>query len=68
MTTKRKRPSPRRLHPVQPSRAKFAQPSQRNCGHRRAVTAETDLLAGRVPANVVNPEVLRFQAAESTPA
>ena len=37
-------------------------------GARRAVTAVTDLLAGRVPANVVNPEVLRFQAAESTPA
>jgi D-3-phosphoglycerate dehydrogenase len=36
-------------------------------GARRAVTAVTELLAGRVPANVVNPEVLRFEAAESTP-
>jgi D-3-phosphoglycerate dehydrogenase / 2-oxoglutarate reductase len=36
-------------------------------GARRVVIAVTELLAGRVPANVVNPEVLRFQAAESTP-
>jgi D-3-phosphoglycerate dehydrogenase len=37
-------------------------------GARRAVTAVAELLAGRVPANVVNPEVLRFHAAQSRPA
>jgi D-3-phosphoglycerate dehydrogenase len=35
-------------------------------GAQRAVTAVTDLLAGRVPANVVNPQVLRAEEAEGT--
>ena len=35
-------------------------------GAQRAVTAVTELLAGRVPANVVNPQVLRAEEAEGT--
>ncbi len=36
-------------------------------GAQRAVTAVTELLAGRMPANVVNPQALRFQPAEGAP-
>jgi D-3-phosphoglycerate dehydrogenase len=35
-------------------------------GAQRAVTAVTDLLAGRVPANVVNPQVLRAEEGQGT--
>ena len=34
-------------------------------GARRAVAAVTELLAGRVPANVVNPQVLQVRPAGS---
>jgi D-3-phosphoglycerate dehydrogenase / 2-oxoglutarate reductase len=37
-------------------------------GARRAVTAVTELLAGRVPANVVNPQVLRAQVIQRSTA
>ncbi len=30
------------------------------------MTAVTDLLAGRMPANVVNPQVMRAEEAEGT--
>ena len=35
-------------------------------GAQRAVTAVTELLAGRVPANVVNPQVLRAEEGQGT--
>ena len=35
-------------------------------GAQRAMTAVTDLLAGRVPANVVNPQVLRAEEGQGT--
>ena len=37
-------------------------------GAQRAVTAVTELLAGRVPANVVNPQVLRAQVQQGSAA
>ena len=35
-------------------------------GAQRAVSAVTELLAGRVPANVVNPQVLRAEEGQGT--
>ena len=37
-------------------------------GAQRAVAAVTELLAGRVPANVVNPQVLQAQVAQGSAA
>ena len=37
-------------------------------GAQRAVTAVTELLAGRVPANVVNPQVLQAQVVQGSAA
>jgi len=37
-------------------------------GAQRAVSAVTELLAGRMPANVVNPQVLQAQAAQAQAA